>query len=163
MSKTQLLYTGTEAVALAKEYYPETWNQIIEEKQTILKRIRKTWKLKSYDDAYTKFVSYGCKGDSAILSFAALQLLKDEEKAINESIGKQVEVERVKVQTVIDQQLALETQQIGVKDKNILRQYYASQIEQINGKITELCNAITVVGAVHLRVQGNLFLDVQSQ
>ena len=40
MSKTQLLYTGTEAVALAKEYYPETWNQIIEEKQTILKRIQ---------------------------------------------------------------------------------------------------------------------------
>lgn len=157
MTKTTIQYSGSEALEMVKEVFPTTWIEEINQAKNLIIRLRRTWKLDSYDKGYQKYISYGCRTESAIIMLAALHQLKRDESELRKSTAMQIELLRVKQDEILLQQDALESAKSIIDfDKMTLRGYYKNMQTNLGFQIQELLNTMDVDAEV-LIFQTNLF------
>lgn len=159
---TKLEIHGREAIELMKQTYPKSWEEKIQEKAAMLKRMQKTWKHDKIEDTYTKYMNYVGSAASSIEMLAALQTIKDNEQPVK-SIHDQIKEVIANQDKVLLQQEALESSNTNEFDKRTLRQFYNTKQAEYAAQLTELTNAIEVVEPCVLIIQGDLFKSAENQ
>ena len=149
MGVLKLSYTASEAFRMMQQNFPDDYQEKINVGKQLIVRLKKIYKKDTYEEAYQRYISSGCREESAIMMLCALQQLVDERKNSLESIVEQQE-------QIIKQQEYLEAD-INIKDedKRMLRQHYKGKLDELSRKFSELCNAIEVIDPVI--VNPNLF------
>lgn len=157
MGTIKLQYTGTEAVEIIKNYYPQDWQKRIEEKKKALLKLSNNHKI-TLEKAYRKFIIPVAGNQESILFFAALsELIKLEKMTSKTKSIKVLELED-KRSTVADQIFALENCKIiSYEDKKILRGYYTKLQQETTTEINELVNSFEVVEPQLIIHQPGLF------
>lgn len=154
---TNLKITGTEAIDLMKQTYPNSWQDKIKEKAAMLLRFKKAWKQETIEQTFIKYMNYAAEAASSIEMLAAVQTIKNEQEPVK-SIHDQIKEIIAMQDQILFQQEALEKgEKINEFDKRTLRGYYKTKQDELAAQLTELTNAIEVVDEVELIIQGNLF------
>ena len=149
MGTLKFSYSAKEAFAMMQENFPDDYQEKINVGKQLIIRLKKIYKKDTYEEAYQRYISSGCREESAIMMLCALQQLVDERKNSIASIIEQQE-------QIIKQQEFLEADiKIKDEDKQMLRGHYKGKLNELNAKFTELRNAIEVVDAII--VNPNLF------
>lgn len=157
MAAFKLQYTGTEAVDMIKNYYPQDWQQRIEAKKQALIKLANREKI-SLEKAYRKFIIPVAGNQESIVFFAALsEMLKLQKMTSKDKSTKVIELE-VKRENVAEQIIALENCKIiSYEDKKILRGYYTKLQQETTTEINELINSFDVVEPKLIIHQPGLF------
>ena len=161
MGAFKLQYTGTEAVDMIKNYYPQDWQQRIEAKKRALILLSKRENI-SLEKAYRKFIIPVAGNQESIVFFAALsEMLKLQKMTSKDKSTKVIELE-VKRENVAEQIIALENCKIiSYEDKKILRGHYTKLQQETTTEINELINSFDVIEPKLIIHQPGLF-DAQA-
>lgn len=134
-------YTGKEALEITKNFYPNTWKEIIDSKIAVLERIMKVHDIGAIK-AYKKFVLAGCSTSSNIEMFAALHVYILQ----TPSIAKKINELENKRQKTADQLFALENNTIiSYEERAKLRGYYVQLQQTTTSEIENLLHNIEVI------------------
>ncbi len=157
MAAFKLQYTGTEAVDMIKNYYPQDWQQRIEVKKRALILLSKRENI-SLEKAYRKYIIPVAGNQESIVFFAALsEMIKLQKMTSKDKSTKVIELE-VKRENVAEQIIALENCKIiSYEDKKILRGYYTKLQQETTTEINELINSFDVVEPKLIIHQPGLF------
>ena len=157
MGTFKLQYTGTEAVDMIKNYYPQDWQQRIEVKKRALILLSKRENI-SLEKAYRKYIIPVAGNQESIVFFAALsEMLRLQKMTSKDKSTKVIELE-VKRENVAEQIIALENCKIiDYEDKKILRGYYTKLQQETTTEINELINSFDVVEPKLIIHQPGLF------
>lgn len=157
MGTFKLQYTGTEAVDMIKNYYPQDWQQRIEAKKQALIKLAKRENI-SLEKAYRKFIIPVAGNQESIVFFAALsEMLKLQKMTSKDKSTKVLELE-AKRESVAEQIVALENCKItSYEDKKILRGYYTKLQQETTTEINELLKSFEVVEPQLIIHQPGLF------
>ena len=157
MGAFKLQYTGTEAVDMIKNYYPQDWQNRIEAKKQALIKLANREKI-TLEKAYRKFIIPVAGNQESIVFFAALsEMLKLQKMTSKDKSTKVIELE-VKRENVAEQIIALENGKIiDYEDKKILRGYYAKLQQETTTEINELINSFDVIEPKLIIHQPGLF------
>lgn len=154
-----LKYNGIEAFEMIKEYYPETWENIIENAQEFIqtKMIRYN---QSPVQVYKRFVIG--PGNTSHLSkialFAATHILHEKNKLSNAEKAKKILELDDKRHLIKQQIIALESDiTTNYEDKKILRSYYNKLREKTNKEYNELINSFEVIQPTRIVIQAEIF------
>lgn len=150
-------YTGTEALEMIKQYYPNDWLLKINRSKNSLINLSKSHNI-SLQKAYTKFILPRAIEGEGILFFAALcQLVSLEKMTNSDKATKAIELQNKREQTA-NQIVALEeNKSISYEDKKILRGYYTKLQQTHTAEINELINSFEVVELKLIIHQPGLF------
>jgi len=145
MGAFKLQYTGTEAVDIIKNYYPQDWQQRIEAKKRALILLSKRENI-TLEKAYKKYIIPVAGNQESIVFFAALsELIKMDKMTSKDKAIKVIELE-VKRENVAEQIIALEKcSNISYEDKKILRGHYTKLQQETTTEINELINSFEVI------------------
>lgn len=157
MAAFKLQYTGTEAVDMIKNYYPQDWQQRIEVKKRALILLSKRENI-SLEKAYRKYIIPVAGNQESIVFFAALsEMIKLQKMTSKDKSTKVIELE-VKRENVAEQIIALENCKIiSYEDKKILRGHYTKLQQETTTEINELINSFEVVEPQLIIHQPGLF------
>ena len=157
MGALKLQYTGTEAVDMIKNYYPQDWQQIIDVKKRALILLSKRENI-SLEKAYRKYIIPVAGNQESIVFFAALsEMIKLQKMTSKDKSTKVIELE-VKRENVAEQIIALENCKIiDYEDKKILRGYYTRLQQETTAEINELLNSFEVIEPQLIIHQPGLF------
>ena len=157
MGTFKLQYTGTEAVDMIKNYYPQDWQQRIEAKKQALIKLSKRENI-SLEKAYRKFIIPVAGNQESIVFFAALsEMIKLQKMTSKDKSTKVIELE-VKRKNVAEQIIALENCKIiSYEDKKILRGHYTKLQQETTTEINELLNSFDVIEPKLIIHQPGLF------
>lgn len=157
MGTVTLQYSGSEAVDIIKNYYPEDWQQRLETKKQSLLKLSARHNI-SLEKAYRKFIIPVAHNQECIVFFAALsQLVKLNQMCPKDKSKKVLELE-LKRENVADQIVAMETSNItSHEDKKILRSYYTRLQQEITTEIDEHINSFEVIEPKLIIHQPGLF------
>lgn len=157
MGSLSLKYTGTEAVDIIKNYYPEDWQKRISNKKETLVKLAERHNI-SLEKAYRKFIIPLGEKEECIVFFAALfELMKIKSLVSKQKSEKVIEME-FKRKNVANQIVALENSNItSYEDKKILRAYYNRLQQEITTQINELINSFEVIDPQLIIHQPGLF------
>ena len=157
MGTFKLQYTGTEAVDMIKNYYPQDWQQRIEAKKQALIKLSKRENI-SLEKAYRKFIIPVAGNQESIVFFAALsEMIKLQKMTSKDKSTKVIELE-VKRENVAEQIIALENCKIiSYEDKKILRGHYTKLQQETTTEINELINSFDVIEPQLIIHQPGLF------
>ena len=157
MGTFKLQYTGTEAVDMIKNYYPQDWQQIIDVKKRALILLSKRENI-SLEKAYRKYIIPVAGNQESIVFFAALsEMIKLQKMTSKDKSTKVIELE-VKRENVAEQIIALENCKIiSYEDKKILRGHYTKLQQETTTEINELINSFDVIEPKLIIHQPGLF------
>ena len=157
MATLSFQYTGTEAVDIIKNYYPQDWQNRLEVKKQALMKLANREKI-TLEKAYRKFIIPVAGNQESIVFFAALsEMLKLQKMIPKDKSTKVIELE-VKRENVAEQIIALENCKIiDYEDKKILRGYYTKLQQETTTEINELINSFDVVEPKLIIHQPGLF------
>ena len=157
MGTFKLQYTGTEAVDMIKNYYPQDWQNRIEAKKQALIKLANREKI-TLEKAYRKFIIPVAGNQESIVFFAALsEMLKLQKMTSKDKSTKVIELE-VKRENVAEQIIALENCKIiSYEDKKILRGHYTKLQQETTTEINELINSFDVIEPKLIIHQPGLF------
>lgn len=157
MATLSFQYTGTEAVDIIKNYYPQDWQNRLEVKKQALMKLASRQNI-SVENAYRKFIIPVAGNQESIVFFAALsEMLKLQKMTSKDKSTKVIELE-VKRENVAEQIIALENCKIiDYEDKKILRGYYTKLQQETTTEINELINSFDVVEPKLIIHQPGLF------
>lgn len=156
MTNFHLEYSGSEAVEISKEIFKSNYdNEISAAKETLL-RISRIYK-KDLKASYLKYKNFGCSKGNAIIYFAALHLLLEEEKSSKNSISQQITNLQLEQDKYINNLEAVENTKEDESTKRTLRSHFARKRDELQTKINELINSFEVVDEVRLVIQTGLF------
>lgn len=157
MGSFKIKYTGSEAVEIIKNYYPNNWFEILETKKTHLVKLANRQKL-SLEDAYRKFIIPYSQNQESIVFFAALsELIKLRKMPAKEKAQRILELENQR-ENVAGQIVSLEKlTNISHEDKKILRGYYNRLQQETTAEINQLINSFEVVEPQLIIHQPGLF------
>lgn len=150
-------YTGTEAVEMVKQTYPNDWLERLNKYKNALITLSRRHNL-SVDEAYKKFIMKVSFESENILFFAALSQLMNVQKMSNSDKTLKIHELEDKREGVANQIIALENNKIeGYEDKKILRGYYTKLQQELTAEINELINSFQVVEPLLIIHQPGLF------
>lgn len=157
MATLSFQYTGTEAVDIIKNYYPQDWQNRLEVKKQALIKLASRQNI-SVENAYRKFIIPVAGNQESIVFFAALsEMLKLQKMTSKDKSTKVIELE-VKRENVAEQIIALENCKIiDYEDKKILRGYYTKLQQETTTEINELLKSFEVVEPKLIIHQPGLF------
>lgn len=157
MATLSFQYTGTEAVDIIKNYYPQDWQQRLEVKKQALLKLANRQKI-TIEKAYRKFIIPVAGNQESLVFFAALsELLKNDNMSLKQKSEKVLQLEE-KRELVANQIVAMETSNItSHEDKKILRPYYTKLQHEITYEINELINSFEVAEPQLIIYQAGLF------
>ena len=157
MGTFKLQYTGTEAVDMIKNYYPQDWQNRIEAKKQALIKLANREKI-TLEKAYRKFIIPVAGNQESIVFFAALsEMLKLQKMTPKDKSTKVLELES-KRKSVAVQIVAIENCKItSYEDKKILRGYYTKLQQETTTEINELLKSFEVVEPQLIIHQPGLF------
>lgn len=157
MGAFKLKYTGTEAVDMIKNYYPNDWQQKIEAKKRALFLLSKRENI-SLEKAYRKFIIPVAGNQESIVFFAALsEMIKLQKMTSKDKSTKVIELE-AKRENVAEQIIALENCKIiSYEDKKILRGHYTKLQQETTTEINELLKSFEVIEPQLIIHQPGLF------
>ena len=156
MNNSHLEYTGPEAVEISQEIFGAKYDSTIAEAKETLLRISRIYK-KDLKSAYLKYKNFGCSKGNAIIYFAALHLLLEEENATRNSLSKQITNLQLEQDKYINNLEAVEKTKEDESTKRTLRSHFARKRDELQTKINELINSFEVVDEVKLIIQTGLF------
>lgn len=150
-------YTGTEAVDIIKNYYPQDWQKRLETKKKALNDLASRHNI-SIEKAYRKFIIPVVENQESIIFFAALsELVKTREMFPKEKKDEVLRLEEVR-ENITKQMVALEQSSFtGPEDKKMLRAYYSKVQEENTTKINDLINSFEVIEPNLIIPQPGLF------
>jgi len=156
MSQFRLEYTGTEAVEMSKEIFGLNYQTEVQTAQKNLLTISRIYK-KDLKGAYLKYKSFGCSKGNAIIYFAALHLLLEEEKSSKDSISQQITNLQLEQDKYINNLEAVENTKEDERTKRTLRQHFTRKRDELQATINQLINSIEVNDEITLIIQPGLF------
>ena len=154
---TNLRITGTEAIDLMQQAYPNSWQDKLQEKAAMLLRFKKAWKQETIEQTFTKYMNYVGEAASSIEMLAALQTIKNQEQPKKSLLDQIKEITQKQDQILIQQEALEKGEKTNEFDKKTLRGYYKNLQDELAAQLRELTNSIEVVDEVELVIQGNLF------
>lgn len=158
MENFKFTYTGSEAVEIIKNYYPNDWFKKLEDHKQKLVKLSSVHKI-SVEKAYSKFIIPVAGSQESIVFFAALsELLKLRKMQPKEKSERVLELENKRV-IVANQIVALENNTISInyEDKKMLRGYYLRLQQETTSEINELLRSFEVVEPQLIIHQPGLF------
>lgn len=157
MGTMSFSYTGTEAVDIIKNYYPQDWQKRLETKKKALNDLASRHNI-SIEKAYRKFIIPVVENQESIIFFAALsELVKTREMFPKEKKDEVLRLEEVR-ENITKQMVALEQSSFtGPEDKKMLRAYYSKVQEENTTKINDLINSFEVIEPNLIIPQPGLF------
>lgn len=158
MENFKLTYTGSEAVEIIKNYYPNDWVNKLEVHKRKLIKLAAVHNI-SLEKAYSKFIVPVAGTQESIIFFAALsELLKLQKMQPKEKSERIIELENKK-ETIKNQIIALEynTTAINYEDKKMLSGYYTRLQQETTTEINELLRSFEVVEPQLIIHQPGLF------
>lgn len=159
---TNLKITGTEAIDLMQQAYPNSWQDKIKEKAAMLLRFKKAWKQETIEQTFIKYMNYVGEAASSIEMLAAVQTIKNEQEPVKPIHDKIKEIIAMQDQILFQQEALEKGEKINEFDKKTLRGYYKTKQDELAAQLRELTNAIEVIDEVEIVVQGNLFNQPKS-
>lgn len=154
---TNLKITGTEAINLMQQAYPNSWQDKIKEKSTMLLQFKKAWKQETIEQTFIKYMNYVGEAASSIEMLAAVQTIKNEQEPKKSILDQVKEIVKMQDQILIQQEALEKGEKINEFDKKTLRGYYKTKQDELAAQLRELTNSIEVIDEVEIVVQGNLF------
>ena len=153
----QFKYTGSEAIEMIKNYYPNDWDNKLNRCQKTLQSMAQRHHI-TITEVYTKYIAPVALQSEGILFFAALsQLINPSEIANIERKKRILELEEQR-NKVSEQLFSIENNTgISHEDKKTIRGYYVQLQQDTTRQITELLNAFTVVEPLLVIHQNGLF------
>lgn len=157
MGTMSFTYTGTEAVDIIKNYYPQDWQKRIETKKKKLNDLASRHNI-SIEKAYRKFIIPVAEHEENIMFFAALsELVKTRKMFPKEKTEEVLRLEEVR-ENIKTQMVALEQSSFtSAEDKKMLRAYYTKTQEENTMKINDLINSFDVIEPQLIIHQPGLF------
>lgn len=150
-------YTGTEAVDIIKNYYPQDWQKRLDAKKQSLLNLSNRHNI-TIEKAYKKFIIPVAHNEECILFFAALsELIKMQKQTPKQKAEIVIDLEK-KRENISEQIVAMENSNItSYEDKKILRAYYTRLQQEITAQINEYINSFEIVEPQLIIHQPGLF------